>query len=66
MRKVRIVKARSVADYLRKYYKKDRMTTTLQASYEEKLKKWGFVCTGHYDNVTGEFIAWPHYPERRC
>lgn len=60
--KVRIVEADSVADYLQKYYKKARMTDTLLESYEEEFKKYDYVCTSHHDNVTGEFIAWPFYP----
>lgn len=59
---VRIVEAESIQDYLTRYYRPDRMTDTLQASYEEELQKNGYVCTSWHDNVTGQFIAWPHYP----
>lgn len=62
-RKVRIVRAHNVADYLKKYYKKDRMTPTLLAYYKEQLRNYGYICTSHFDNVTGEFIAWPYYPK---
>ena len=65
-----IVKAKSVKDYLNKYYKKSRYTgrgkdyaKILFASYQEEYAERGFVCTSHHDNVTGEFIAWPMYPE---
>lgn len=52
------VKAKSVADYLNKYYKKSRMTDTLLESYEQRLKEDGYVCTSRHDNVLGEFIRW--------
>ena len=61
---IRIVEATSVKDYLDRYYKKSRMTPTLLASYEEELQLNGYVCTSHHDNVTGEFIAWPDYPNK--
>jgi len=61
---VRIVKADSVKDYLDRYYKKNRKTDTLLDSYEKEYEGKGYVCTSHHDNVTGEFIAWPYYPER--
>ena len=57
-----IVKASSVKNYLDRYYKRDRMTPTLPDSYQEEFDERGFVCTSHHDNVTGEFIAWPDYP----
>jgi hypothetical protein len=59
---VKIVKAESIEDYLNKYYKKDRRTPTLIEIYKEEYEKYGYVCTSHHDNVTGEFIAWPTYP----
>jgi hypothetical protein len=57
-----IVEAKSVKDYLERYYKKSRMTDTMLESYEEEYAERGFVCTSHHDNVTGEMIAWPYYP----
>ena len=57
-----IVKAESVKDYLTKYYKKSRMTPTLLDSYQKEYAERGFVCTSHHDNVIGELIAWPFYP----
>ena len=62
MEKVKIVEAESIADYLNRYYKKDRMTPTLQASYEAEFRNRGYICTSHHDNILGEFIAWPHHP----
>ncbi len=59
---MKLVQADSVKDYLDRYYKKSRMTSTLQASYEQELARDGFVCTSHHDNVTGEFICWPIIP----
>ena len=58
----KIVEADSVADYLDRYYKKDRMTPTLLSTYERELERDGYVCTSHHDNVTGEFICWPKLP----
>ena len=65
---MKIVKAKSVKDYLDKYYRKSRITPTLLKSYQAEYDKRGYVCTSHHDNVTGEFIAWPFYPnnESRC
>ena len=60
---VKIVEASSVSDYLDRYYKKSRMTDTLLATYEQEFKEDGYVCTSHFDNITGEFIAWPFWPE---
>ena len=62
---VLIVKAESVKDYLAKYYKKDRMTPTLWESYQEEYDRRGFVTTSHHDNVIGELIAWPYYPNHK-
>lgn len=59
---MRIVEAKSVEDYLDRYYKKNRFTPELLDSYREDFKKDGYVCTSHHDNVVGEFIAWPFYP----
>ena len=59
---VKIVKAESIEDYLNKYYKQNKMTDTLLASYTEEYKRRGYICTSYHDNVIGEFIAWPHYP----
>ncbi len=66
---MRIVKAKSVKDYLERYYKRDRYTgrgkeyaAVLLQSYEEEFKRRGYVVTSHRDNVIGEIIAWPTYP----
>lgn len=59
---MRIVEAKSVEDYLDRYYKKSRFIPELLDSYREDFKKDGYVCTSHHDNVVGEFIAWPFYP----
>ena len=68
--KMRIVKAKSVKDYLDQYYKKDRYTgrglkyaTNLLKSYENDFAKNGYICTSRFDNVIGEIIAWPYYPK---
>jgi hypothetical protein len=64
-----IVKAKSVKDYLDRYYKKSRYTgrgeeyaKSLFESYQADYDKHGYVCTSHHDNLMGEFIAWPFYP----
>lgn len=69
---VKIVEADSVADYLQKYYKQDRLKDidsisgegTLLRFYEIDFECFGFICTSHHDNITGEFIAWPKYEEK--
>jgi hypothetical protein len=65
--KVQIVEAESVADYLKRYYKPDRLASTgfevLRRSYEIELEVYGFVVTSHYDSVAGGLIAWPHFEE---
>ena len=67
--KMRIVEASSIKDYLDKYHKRDRYTGRgaeyaeyLLQSYQEEFERRGYVVTSHHDNVTGEIIAWPHYP----
>jgi len=67
-----IVEAKSVEDYLDRYYKKSRYTLCgkeyageLLASYQKEYAQRGYVCTSHHDNVTGEMIAWPHYPKNK-
>ena len=62
---VKIVEAKSVEDYLERYYKKSRMTPTMVKSYQEEFGQFGYICTSHHDNVTGEFIAWPFYPNQK-
>ena len=66
---MKIIQAESVKDYLDRYYKKARYTgrgaeyaASLLESYESEYKKFGYVCTSRFDNVTGEIIAWPTYP----
>ena len=55
---MKMVKAKSLEDYLDIYYKKNRRTPTLLDSYREELHCYGYVCTSEHDNVTGEFICW--------
>jgi len=69
---VKIVQATSIQDYLDKYYKRDRYTgrgeeyaKVLLTSYQEEYAARGYICTSHHDNVTGEMIAWPYYPNQR-
>jgi len=60
---MKLVEARDVADYLTRYYRRDRMTGTLLQTYTEELGRYGYVCTSKHDNITGEFICWPNLPE---
>ena len=57
MEKVRIVEADNIADYLNRYYKKDRITPTLLQTYTEIFNEHGYISTSHHDNILGEFIA---------
>ncbi|MCK4328772.1 hypothetical protein KAX02_02910 [candidate division WOR-3 bacterium] len=66
---MQIVKAKSVEDYLNRYYKRDRYTgrgkeyaQSVLVSYQEEYARRGYVVTSHHDNTTGELIAWPFYP----
>lgn len=56
---IRIVKAASVADYLDRYYKRDRRTPTLLQTYTQEFEQDGYICTSPHDNIVGELIAWP-------
>jgi len=62
--------ADSVADFLDRYYKKDRYTgrgadyaAVLLASYTEQYEKEGFCYCSHHDSNTGEVAAW-YGPEK--
>ena len=59
---MKLVQADSVSDYLDRYYKKNKRTATLVASYEQELESMGYICTSLHDNVLGEFICWPTVP----
>lgn len=66
-----IVRAKSVEEYLDKYYKQNRYkgrgeeyAKVLLNSYKSEYKERGYVCTSHHDNVTGKLIAWPKYPNK--
>ncbi len=61
---VMIVEATSLENYLDRYYKPNRRTSTLLSIYHGELDKFGYVCTSQHDNVTGSFIYWPHHPRR--
>lgn len=56
-----IVQADSVADYLSRYYKPERMTDTLLESYTIEYECFGFVSTSHYDSILGKSIVWPKW-----
>ncbi len=60
---MKIVEAKSVQDYLERYYKKSRWTPTLVDSYVAEYKRDGYICTSRHDNVTGEFILWAENTE---
>lgn len=61
--RMRAVEANSIEDYLNRYYKRDRMTDTLVATYTREFEQDGYICTSHYDNITGEMIFWPAIPD---
>ena len=61
------VEAKSVEDFLQKFYKPQRYTgrgldyaTILLHSYETDVKEQGFCIISHHDNVTGRVVA--YYP----
>lgn len=68
-----VVEASSLADYLTRYYKQDRLRDvddaygkgTLLACYQKDLDENGWVCTSHHDNVTGVVIYWPYDPDEK-
>jgi hypothetical protein len=70
---VQVVEASSLADYLNRYYRQDRLRNhddaygkgTLLACYQKDLDEKGYVCTSHHDNTTGTFIYWPHNPNEQ-
>ena len=58
------VKAKSVEDFLDKYYKPDRYTKrgiqyalSLLESYKESFIKNGYCLISHHDSVTGEIVS---------
>lgn len=67
---VRLVEASSVADYLTRYYRPERLQPSTLLSYETDYFLHGYICTSHFDNITGEMICWPTYPalhhDSRC
>ena len=59
------VPAKSVADFLDRYYKPDRYrgrgeeyAKILLESYEKEFREKGYTCISRHDNVTGRFIAY--------
>lgn len=51
------VEADSVADFLVRYYRRERYTDTLLASYEEEFNELGICWISHHDNVTGDVVS---------
>lgn len=58
------VKANSVSDFLKKYYREDRYTgrgkeyaATLLASYEEEFKEYGYCIISKHDSKSGDVCA---------
>lgn len=58
----RVVKANSVEDYLSRYYKRERVTSTLLETYTRQYQERGWISTSHHDNTTGAVIYWPSLP----
>jgi len=59
------VKAKSVSDFLDRYYKPDRYkgrgaeyAAALLASYREDVARDGWVIISHHDSRTGEVVAY--------
>lgn len=55
----RTVEARDVADFVRRYYKSERIRDLfdlLVASREECIAEFGYCCISHYDSVTGDGV----------
>ncbi len=59
---IRVVEAKNIADYLDRYYKRERRTSTLLGMYEDEFIREGYIDTSHHDNVTGSHIYWPNLP----
>ena len=62
------VKAKSVADFLDRYYKPDRYrgrgaeyAATLLKSYQEDVEQDGWTIISHHDSATGQVVA--YFPE---
>lgn len=60
---IQVVKAKSVEDYLDRYYRKERRSDTTLDTYEEEYIREGYVHTSHFDNITGSHIYWPKLPD---
>ena len=52
-----IVNADSVEDFIKKYYKPNRVYPELLQSCKEDLKERGYVCISRHSSLTGEFIC---------
>ena len=59
------VKAKSLEDFLNRYYKSERFTErgneyvqAVIASHKKDLNKYGYTIVSHHDNVTGKVVAY--------
>jgi len=64
LRKYQVNDVKTVAEFLARYYKKDRYTgrgeeyaAGLLASYQDDFNTLGVCWASHHDNVTGEIVA---------
>jgi hypothetical protein len=52
-----VTDVRTVDEFLKKYYIKDRWTPTLLNSYREFYKQFGYCVISKHDCITGEAIS---------
>jgi hypothetical protein len=51
------VQADSVADFLNRYYRPDRMTPTLIEVYQKEVDRNGYTFISHHDSITGRIVS---------
>lgn len=52
------VKADSVEDFVLKYYKKDRLTSSIIENKKRELKSFGHCTISHHDSNTGKIVRY--------
>ena len=55
------VEAESVADFIARYYRPERITDTLVESNEAHVKEYGFTFISNYDSINGSVAS--YYPK---
>jgi hypothetical protein len=51
------VDADNVQDFLKRYYKPERITPTLYLPYQYELDNYGYCFISHHDSKTGEVVS---------